>query len=51
MKSSQKSNKKDSPDDKVYREDPIFMNVKRKSSHGRKTKWSIDHDKALYDKP
>jgi hypothetical protein len=38
-------------DDKVYPEDPIFKNVERASKPGRKTRWSLDHDKILYGKP
>jgi len=38
-------------DDKVYPDDPIFKNVERVSKLGRKTRWSVDHDKILYSKP
>jgi hypothetical protein len=38
-------------DDKVYPDDPIFKNVERASKPGRKTRWSVDHDKILYSKP
>jgi hypothetical protein len=38
-------------DDKVYPEDPIFKNVERASKPGKKTRWSVDHDKILYGKP
>ncbi len=32
-------------------DDPIFKNIERASKPGKKTKWSVDHDKALYRKP
>ena len=38
-------------DDKVNPDDPIFKNIERASKPGRKTKWSVDHDKILYSKP
>jgi hypothetical protein len=38
-------------DDKVYPDDPIFKNVERASKPGKKTQWSVDHDKILYSKP
>ena len=38
-------------DDKVYPDDPIFMNIDRASKPGKKTQWSVDHDKLLYGKP
>jgi len=38
-------------DDKVYSDDPIFKNVERASKPGKKTRWSVDHDKVLYGKP
>jgi len=38
-------------DDKVYPDDPIFKNVERASKPGKKTRWSVDHDKILYSKP
>jgi len=38
-------------DDKVYPDDPIFKNIERASKPGRKTQWSVDHDKYLYSKP
>ena len=38
-------------DDKVYPDDPIFKNVARASKPGKKTQWSVDHDKVLYSKP
>ena len=38
-------------DDKVYPDDPIFKNIQRASKPGKKTQWSVDHDKALYSKP
>jgi hypothetical protein len=37
-------------DDKVYPDDPIFKNIERASKPGRKTRWSVDHDKILYSK-
>jgi hypothetical protein len=30
---------------------PIFKNIERASKPGRKSQWSIDHDKILYSKP
>ncbi len=38
-------------DDKVYPDDPIFRNIERASKPGRKTRWSVNHDKILYSKP
>jgi len=38
-------------DDKVYPDDPIFRNIDRASKPGKKTRWSVDHDKTLYRKP
>jgi len=38
-------------DDKVYPDDPIFKNTERASKPGKKTRWSVDHDKVLYGKP
>lgn len=38
-------------EDKVYPDDPIFRNVERGSKPGKKTRWSVDHDKILYGKP
>jgi hypothetical protein len=38
-------------DDKIYPDDPIFKNIARASKPGRKTQWSVDHDKILYSKP
>jgi len=38
-------------DDKVYPDDPIFKNIERASKPGKKTQWSVDHDKILYSKP
>ena len=38
-------------DDKVYPDDPIFKNIERKSTSGKKNRWSVDHDKILYGKP
>ncbi len=38
-------------DDKVYPDDPIFKNVARVSKPGKKTQWSVDHDRVLYGKP
>ncbi len=38
-------------DDKVYPDDPIFKNIERASKPGKKTQWSVDHDKILYGKP
>ena len=38
-------------DDKVYADDPIFRNIERASKPGKKTRWSVDHDKMLYNKP
>jgi len=38
-------------DDKVYPDDPIFKKVEWVSKLGRKTRWSVDHDKILYSKP
>ena len=38
-------------DDKIDPNDPIFRNVERASKRGRKTRWSVDHDKLLYSKP
>ena len=35
-------------DDKVYPDDPIFKNIERASKPGKKTRWSVDHDKVLY---
>jgi hypothetical protein len=37
-------------DDKVYPDDPIFRNIERASKRGKKTQWSVDHDKILYSK-
>jgi len=38
-------------DDKVYPDDPIFKNIELASKPGKKTRWSVDHDKVLYVKP
>ena len=38
-------------DDKVYPDDPIFKNIERASKPGKKTRWSVVHDKVLYGKP
>jgi hypothetical protein len=38
-------------DDKAYPDDPIFRNIERASKPGKKTRWSVDHDKILYRKP
>ena len=38
-------------DDKAYPDDPIFRNIDRASKPGKKTRWSVDHDKMLYCKP
>lgn len=38
-------------DDKVYPDDPIFKNIQRASKPGKKTQFSVDHDKMLYGKP
>ena len=38
-------------EDKVYPDDPIFTNVERAPKPGKKTRWSVDHDKMLYSKP
>jgi len=38
-------------DDKAYPDDPIFRNIQRASKPGKKTRWSVDHDKMLYCKP
>ncbi len=38
-------------DDKAYPDDPIFRNIERASKPGKKTRWSVDHDKILYSKP
>ncbi len=38
-------------DDKVYPDDAIFKHVERASKPGKKTQWSLDHDKVLYGKP
>jgi hypothetical protein len=38
-------------DDKAYPDDPIFKNIERASSRGKKTQWAVDHDKILYSKP
>ena len=38
-------------DDKAYPDDPIFRNIERASNPGKKTPWSVDHDKVLYRKP
>ncbi len=38
-------------DDKAYPDDPIFRNIERASNPGKKTQWSVDHDKMLYCKP
>ncbi len=38
-------------DDRIDPNDPIFRNVERASKRGRKTRWSVDHDKLLYTKP
>ncbi len=38
-------------DDRVYPDDPIFKNIHRPSKPGKKTQWSVDHDKILYRKP
>ncbi len=38
-------------DGKVDPNDPIFKNVRRASKPGRKTRWSVDHDRILYSTP
>ena len=38
-------------DDKAYPDDPIFRNSERASKPGKKTRWSVNHDKILYSKP
>ena len=38
-------------DDKAYPDDPILRNIERASKPGKKTQWSVDHDKTLYRKP
>ena len=38
-------------DDKAYPDDLIFRNIERASNPGKKTRWSVDHDKMLYCKP
>ncbi len=38
-------------DDRVYPDDPIFKNIQRASKPGKRTQWSIDHDKILYGRP
>ena len=38
-------------DDKVYPDDPIFMNIERASKPERKTQWSVDHHIILYNEP
>ena len=38
-------------DDKAYPDDPIFRSIKRASNPGKKTPWSVDHDRILYCKP
>lgn len=38
-------------DDKAYPDDPIFRNIERATKPGKKTRWSVDHDKILYCKP
>ena len=38
-------------DDKAYLDDPIFRNIERASNPGKKTRWSVDHDKMLYCRP
>jgi hypothetical protein len=38
-------------DDKVYPDDPIFKGIERVSKPGKKSQWSVDHDKKLYSKP
>jgi len=38
-------------DDKAYPDDPIFRNIERASKPGKKTRWSVDHEKTLYCKP
>jgi len=37
-------------DDKAYPDDPNFRNIERASKPGKKTRWSVDHDKILYRK-
>ena len=37
-------------EDKIYLEDPIFKNLGRASKQGKKSRWSVDHDKILYRK-
>ncbi len=37
-------------DDKAHPDDPIFRNIERASKPGKKTRWSVDHDKILYRK-
>src|SRR2546428_815557 len=39
------------PRPEINPDDPIFKNIERASKPGKKTKWSVDHDKALYRKP
>jgi len=38
-------------DDRVYPDDPIFRNMEEASKPGKKTRWSVEHDKILYSKP
>jgi hypothetical protein len=38
-------------DDKAYPDDPIFRNIEHASKPGKKTRWSVDHDKMLYREP
>lgn len=38
-------------DDKVDPNDPIFRNFEQASKRGKKTRWSVTHDKLLYSKP
>ncbi|OLB47457.1 hypothetical protein AUI07_01035 [archaeon 13_2_20CM_2_53_6] len=37
-------------DDRVYPDNPIFRNIGGASKPGKKTQWSVDHDKVLYGK-
>jgi len=39
------------PRPEINPDDPIFKNIERASKPGKKTKSSVDHDKALYRKP
>ena len=48
---SQSAARKLGLDDKAYPDDPIFRNIDRASKPGKKTRWSVDHDKMLYRKP